>query len=126
MKDKPEGLSIVDKGLSVEGSLYADGKLVIAGSLKGSLVGNAVVAAGGSVVNAEAKVDNLVIAGDFQGDVTVYDRLHISPTGNFTGNIVCKNLRLEVGGILNGSVRPLEEADGALPLSERQAPSVSE
>ena len=126
MKDKPEGLSIVDKGLSVEGSLYADGKLVIAGALKGNLVGNAVVAAEGSVVNAEAKVEDLVIAGDFEGDVTVYNRLHISATGNFRGNIVCKNLRLEVGGVLNGSVRPLGETDGALPLPKKQVPSVTE
>jgi len=52
--------------------------------------------------------------------------LHISPTGNFTGNIICKNLRLDVGGILNGSVRPLAEMDGVLPLPERQIPAATE
>lgn len=126
MKDNGKGLSIVDKGLSVEGSLYADGKLVIAGTLKGNLVGNAVVAAKGSMVTAQAKVEDLVIAGKFEGDVTVYNRLHISATGNFTGNVICKNLRLEVGGVLNGSVRPLGEMDGSLPLPEKQIPAARE
>ena len=126
MKDKAQNLSIVDEGLSLEGTLYAKGKLVIAGSLTGTLIGHAVVASKGSVVTAQAKVEDLVIAGDFKGDVTVYNRLHISPTGNFTGNIICKNLRLDVGGILNGSVRPLAEMDGVLPLPERQIPAATE
>jgi cytoskeletal protein CcmA (bactofilin family) len=123
MKDKVRELSIVDKGLSVEGELYADGKLVIAGRVTGTLVGNAVVAAEGSMVAAEAKVGDLVIAGVFQGDVTAYESLHISPTGIFTGNVICKNLRLEAGGILNGSVRPLADMDGQLPLPNKKAPA---
>lgn len=126
MKDKTKALSIVDKGFSVEGTVYAHGKLVIVGTLKGTLVGTAVVAAEGSLVTAHAKVEDLVIAGDFEGDVTVYNRLHISPTGNFSGNIICKDLRLEAGGILNGSVRPLADVDGQLPLREDRVPAAPE
>ncbi|MBW2602260.1 MAG: polymer-forming cytoskeletal protein, partial [Deltaproteobacteria bacterium] len=35
MKDKGASLSIIDKGLNVEGTLNADGKLIIMGTLKG-------------------------------------------------------------------------------------------
>lgn len=126
MKDNAQGLSIVEKGLTVEGALYAQGRLVIAGTVKGTLVGNAVVAAEGSLVTAEAKVEDLVIAGDFHGDVTAYESLHISATGKFKGNIICKSLRLEAGGVLNGSVRPLADMDGQLPLPKKEAPAAGE
>ncbi len=124
MKDKGASLSIIDKGLNVEGTLNADGKLIIIGTLKGTLIGNAIVTAKGSRVTAEARVENIVIAGEFQGDVTAYNSLQILKTGNFAGNITCKSLSLEAGGKLNGHVRPLEAQDGVFPLSDIQAPTI--
>ncbi len=108
MADKSGGLSIIDKGLKVEGTLNAEGKLIIAGVLEGTLIGNAVVTVEGSRVVAHAKVREMIIAGDFEGDVTAYESLRILQTGNFGGNIICKSLSLEAGGKLNGNVRPLE------------------
>jgi len=123
MKDNAASLSIIDKGLNVEGTLNADGKLIIMGTLKGTLIGSAIVAAKGSHVMAEAKVENIVIAGKFQGDITAYNSLQILKTGNFVGNITCKSLSLEAGGKLNGNVRPLEAQDGVFSFSDAQAPT---
>ena len=78
-----------------------------------------------SRVTAEAKVENIVIAGEFQGNVTAYNSLQILKTGNFAGNITCKSLSLEAGGKLNGNVRPLEAQDGVFPLSDAQAAPAS-
>lgn len=108
MPDRTTGLSIIDKGLKVEGILSAEGKLVIGGAVEGTLIGDEVVVVQGSRVVAQASVREMVISGDFEGDVTAYESLKIMPTGNFRGNIICKSLSLEAGGRLNGSVRPLE------------------
>ena len=113
MVARSKGLSIIDSGLKVEGTINADGKLVIAGTMEGALFGNNIVTAQGSRVVAQAEVDDMVIAGDFKGDITVRESLRILQTGNFTGNITCKNLRLEAGGKLNGHVEPLEMAETA-------------
>jgi len=111
MADKSGGLSIIDKGLKVEGTLNAEGKLVIAGVLEGTLIGNAVVTVQGSRVVAHAKVREMIIAGDFKGDVIAYECLRILQTGNFGGNII--------GGKLNGNVRPLEgKNDLSVPKTE--------
>jgi len=108
MLEKTTGLSIIDKGLKVEGILSAEGKLIVGGAVEGTLIGDEVVIAPGSRVVAQARVREMVISGDFEGEVRAYESLRIMPTGNFCGHIVCKSLSLQAGGTLNGSVKPLE------------------
>ena len=108
MAAKSKSLSIIDSGLRVEGTVNAHGKLVIAGTMEGTLVGTNVVTARGSSVVAQVTVDDMVIAGDFKGDIIARESLRILQTGNFAGNIKCKTLSLEAGGKLNGHVAPLE------------------
>ena len=109
----------MDQGLKVQGIVNVAGKLIIVGAMEGTLVGNTVVAAAGSHVVAEARVREMVIAGNFEGNVTAYESLKILQTGNFRGNIVCKNLDVEPGGQLNGSVKILEaDAEGFVADTE--------
>lgn len=116
MAARSKSLSIIDSGLRVKGTVNAGGKLVIAGDVEGALVGNNVVTAQGSHVVARAEVEDIVIAGDFEGDITARKSIRILRTGNFAGNIVCKTLSLEAGGKLNGHVEPLK-VDQTVPVS---------
>ena len=122
MGDKTKGISIIDTGLKVAGTVNDKGKLIIAGALEGTLIGNTVVTVQGSRVVADAKVRELIIAGDFEGDITAYESLKVLPTGKFGGNVVCKSLIMEAGAKLNGNVRPLEAKDD-LPVPEAEAPA---
>jgi cytoskeletal protein CcmA (bactofilin family) len=112
MAKKHEDLSIIDKNCSVEGTLKVKGKLIIAGSLKGTLIGNTVVTVKGSRVNVQAKVREMVIGGECEGDVAVYEDLRILSTGIFSGKMTCKNISLEAGGKLNGRVRLIGSTEG--------------
>lgn len=111
MGDKSPGLSIIAKDLRVEGTIHAQGMLVIAGELEGNLFGYAVTTVEGSRVIALAKVQQMVIAGEFEGDITVYESLRIRNTGVVSGKITCKNLTLEAGGKLEGKVIPLDSTE---------------
>jgi cytoskeletal protein CcmA (bactofilin family) len=111
LKDRRQGLSIIDKGLKVEGIVNVEGKLIILGTMEGTLLGNAVVTAQGSRVVAEARVREMVIGGEFEGHVTAYESLRILQTGRVTGDIACKNLDLDPGGQINGNVEILKEGD---------------
>ena len=112
MADKQESLSIIDKDCSVEGSFDVKGKLVVAGKLKGALIGNTVVTVEGSHVDAPAKVREMIIGGEFKDDITVYESLRILSTGVFSGKITCNSITLDNGGKLNGRVRPLGSTEG--------------
>ena len=121
MAHKQGGLSIIDKDCSVEGTINVKGKLIVAGSLKGALIGNAVVTVKGSRVDAPARVREMIIGGEFQGDITVYESLRILSTGLFSGKITCKSITLDAGGKLNGRVRPLDSREGLYPLDTARA-----
>jgi cytoskeletal protein CcmA (bactofilin family) len=112
MAEKQESLSIIDKDCSVDGSFDVKGKLVIAGTLRGVLKGNTVVTVEGSHVDAPARVREMIIGGEFKGDITVYESLRILSTGAFSGKITCDTITLDNGGKLNGRVRPLYSTEG--------------
>ncbi|MBW2172084.1 MAG: polymer-forming cytoskeletal protein [Deltaproteobacteria bacterium] len=105
---KKERLSIIDKDCSFEGAVNVGGKLIIAGSLKGTIAGNAVVTVEGSRVEAKAKVRSLIIGGQFQGDIIVSESMRIVSTGVFSGSMACRNFTLDAGGKLDGRVKPLD------------------
>jgi cytoskeletal protein CcmA (bactofilin family) len=110
-KQGGEGLSIIDKDSQVEGTFNVKGKLIVAGSLKGTLIGNTVVTAEGSRVDAQAKVREMIIGGECQGDITAYENLRILSTGAFSGKMTCKNITLDAGGKLDGRVKLLDSLE---------------
>ncbi len=111
MKNKSDEFSIIDKELTVDGTLSTKGRLVIKGVVKGTLVGENVVIAEKGAVFADTKVNNITIGGTFEGEVRASNELIVLPTGNCSGKIVCKNFIVEAGGILNAQVSCLKAKD---------------
>ncbi len=104
MWDKTENISIIDKGLTVDGTVSVKGKLVIKGTVKGTLVGETVIVAKEGVICADTKVTSITIGGVFDGELEASNELIILSTGNCTGKVVCKDLVVEAGGKLNADV----------------------
>ena len=104
MKQNAKNLSIIDRDLRVDGSISSQGDLIIRGIVKGTLSGEKVVIAEEGSVQADLKVSSLTISGKFKGEVKASKELIILSTGNCSGKIVCKNLTVEGGGILNADV----------------------
>ena len=97
-------LSIIDRDLRIDGSLTSKGKLIIKGSLKGTIDGEIVVIAKEGKVDADAKVSSMTIGGSFRGEISAAKELIILSTGRCEGKVECKNLIVENGGILNAEV----------------------
>ncbi len=104
MSGKSKVFSIIDKGLTVEGALSSKGQLVIKGTVKGSLEGDTVVIAEEGAAYIEAKTVRMTIGGLFEGRLEASEELVILSTGKCSGTVVCKNLVIEAGGILNAEV----------------------
>jgi cytoskeletal protein CcmA (bactofilin family) len=102
--DKKSGFSVIDTDMDVEGSLSCDGRLVIRGSVKGSIKAEGVVISDNGVVYADTKVKNMVVGGKFEGDIAATDEVTILSTGVCSGKVECKNLVIEAGGIINAEV----------------------
>ena len=105
LQHQQKKLSIVEKGLTLDGSISFQGRLTINGTVKGSLVGDHIVIAEEGVVVAETRATDITISGVFKGRLTVSGKLVLLSTGTCSGNIACREMKLEPGGVLNGEIR---------------------
>ncbi|GBC61514.1 hypothetical protein DENIS_2476 [Desulfonema ishimotonii] len=104
MAKKTENFSILDKGLVFEGTLSCTGKVLIKGKVNGTLAGEFITVGEEGGVYAEVTAQNLTIGGVFEGNAEVSETLIILSTGSCEGKVVCKDLVVEPGGVLNGQV----------------------
>ena len=102
-----ENISIIDKGLTVEGSLKGPGQLIINGTVKGRLEGESVVVSEEGALLADAVVGRLTIGGRFEGEVRAMEQLVVLATGSCSGKVVCRDLVVEAGGQFNAEVSSL-------------------
>lgn len=99
-----KNISIVDRGLTIEGSVSCNGQLIIKGVVQGTLKGDEVVIAEDGAMHADATVSVMTVGGHFDGTLRVMQKLVILATGHCQGKIVCNDLTVEPGGILNGEI----------------------
>jgi cytoskeletal protein CcmA (bactofilin family) len=108
VKDDQKKFSIIDEGFTVDGTVTGKGRLVIKGTVKGAVSGDNVVIAEEGAVYAEAKANVMTIGGTFDGQVEVGKELTILATGKCSGQVKCKDLVVEAGGMLNATVTCLK------------------
>jgi cytoskeletal protein CcmA (bactofilin family) len=104
VSDQENKFSIIDKGMTVDGSVVGRGNLVVNGTLKGTLSGDSVVISEEGRLAAETKVRTLTIGGTFEGRAETTGQLVVLATGRCAGEIVCGDLVVEAGGRLEARV----------------------
>ena len=104
MKQKSVNFSIIHTGAVIEGDVAVKGKIVVNGTIKGTLSADTVVISKEGELFAKAHVGKMVIAGKFEGEVEAREELAILQSGDCSGTVLCKNLVVEPGGILNAAV----------------------
>lgn len=111
MKNKSKDFSIIDKELTVDGTISSKGKLVVKGVVKGTLIGETVIIAEEGKVLADTKASSMIIGGTFEGEIRASKELIILSTGNCSGKVVCRDFVVEAGGVLNAKVNCITSQD---------------
>ncbi|MBU0767482.1 MAG: polymer-forming cytoskeletal protein [Proteobacteria bacterium] len=120
MKKISEDFSIIDKELTIDGTVSTTGRLIVKGILKGTIIGNNVVIAEEGSVYANAKVASMTIGGTFEGEIRALKKLILLSTGKCTGKVVCKDLVIETGGILNAQVTCLSGENAGMDIQHKE------
>ena len=118
MNNISKDFSIIDKELTVDGTIHTRGRLIIKGIVKGSVIGENVVIAEEGSVYADVKVASMTIGGTFEGEIRALKELIILATGKCSGKIVCKDLVVETGAVLNAQVTSLSAKDSDLTVQD--------
>jgi len=123
--DKSKNFSLIDKGLIVEGTVSCKGKLIIKGTVKGTLSGEIVIIAEEGAAYTDAQVRSMTIGGTFEGNLKASEELIILSSGVCSGQVVCKDLVVEAGGILNAEVSCIKIQEIKSPKDKEAAVSAS-
>jgi cytoskeletal protein CcmA (bactofilin family) len=95
----------IGNGIHVNGEISACDTLVVEGKVSATLThGRLLDIPPGGVFTGRAEVENAVVAGLFDGVLTVRDRLQIVANGAVKGTVRYGKLEIESGGELNGNV----------------------
>jgi len=120
VKKMSEDFSIIDKELTIDGTVSTTGRLIVKGILKGKVIGKNVVIAEEGSVYANVKVASMTIGGTFEGEIRALKKLILLSTGKCTGKVVCKDLVIETGGILNAQVTCLSGKDTGIDIPDKE------
>jgi cytoskeletal protein CcmA (bactofilin family) len=109
-----EEVTIIPESTTLKGHVEAMGKVVVYGSLTGTVRCRALEVCKGSSVNVKAEVDTAAIGGNFEGELICNGHLTIASTGTAKGRLLYRSLFVEEGGSLECSVAKLESEDAKL------------
>lgn len=119
---------IIGKGITMSGEIEACDHLVVEGTVEAALKGASMmdIAESGSFYGT-VEIEEANISGRFEGDITVKGRLTITSTGIIIGSISYKELSMEAGATLDGSISPIGSQNTAKQKTDvkKSAPSKS-
>jgi len=128
--DPGAGESVVGAGARFEGLLCFRGPARVDGTLCGEIQARGTLLIGpGARVEAQVDVDELILAGQLEGDVRVRRRTELRSTAQLRGSLRTPRLAVEEGGRMNARLEagpPAEPAQvsvrPALPSAGRRKP----
>jgi len=101
---------IVGQGISLTGEIAACDKLLVEGTVKVALTKTRAIeiADTGRFTDGKADVEEAIIAGVYEGELTVRGRLLIRASGRVKGTVRYRDLEIERGGKIGGSLHALD------------------
>lgn len=117
---------VIGEGITMSGEIEACENLVVEGTVEASLKGASVleITETGAFYGT-VEIDEAVVAGRFEGDIAVRGRLTVRGTGQITGSIAYKELAVEAGATLDGTISPLDAAGKAQASAPKKTVKVS-
>jgi cytoskeletal protein CcmA (bactofilin family) len=121
--DAGDGATVLGPGTHFEGLLTFRGRARVDGSLTGEIAGHGVLVLGpGARAEARVEVDELVVAGEIEGDVRARRRVELLATGCIRGDVETPRLVIAEGGRLLGRCTTGPAARGATAAGAPSAP----
>ncbi len=99
----------VGKDISLSGEINSCDILTVEGRVDASLVGGRVIeVADGGFFKGNAEIDVAEIAGTYEGDLTVREKLTVRTTGQIKGRIRYRKIEIDLGGTIIGEMELLQ------------------
>jgi cytoskeletal protein CcmA (bactofilin family) len=114
-------LTVIAREDRFEGTIRVHKLIRIAGWFKGRIEAPSVIIDQGGNVNAEVIADDVVVAGEYTGNLVCRKRLEVQQTGKVSGRLETLKLVLQEGAAMDGEIHMTKPAleDGSRPATLR-------
>jgi cytoskeletal protein CcmA (bactofilin family) len=123
-KEEEEVRAFLGKGAEFTGKLMFNGSVRIDGDFKGNIFGSGTLVIGeGAEIEADIRVDAVMISGDVRGRIDVKKQIRIYSTGRVLGDLNTPVFSVEEGAFFEGTCHMTHsEAEvHTLPLEQTAA-----
>jgi cytoskeletal protein CcmA (bactofilin family) len=123
-KEEEEVRAFLGKGAEFTGKLMFNGSVRIDGDFKGNIFGSGTLVVGeGAEIEADIRVDAVMISGDVRGRIDVKKQIRIYSTGRVLGDLNTPVFSVEEGAFFEGTCHMTHsEAEvHTLPLEQTAA-----
>jgi cytoskeletal protein CcmA (bactofilin family) len=112
---EPEGRKLlVGRDIALSGEIQSCDQLVVEGHVEAELSDSlSLEVSQNGTFKGQAVIDNADIAGRYEGDLTVRERLYVRASGQVHGTIRYRALEIEGGGRIGGTMVELSDDDVA-------------
>jgi cytoskeletal protein CcmA (bactofilin family) len=105
-KEEEEVRAFLGKGAEFNGKLMFNGSVRIDGDFKGQIYGNGTLVIGeGAELEADIRVDSVMISGEIRGQIDVKKQVRIYSTGKLLGDLNTPVFSVEEGAFFEGNCR---------------------
>jgi cytoskeletal protein CcmA (bactofilin family) len=102
--DDEEVKAFLGKGAEFTGKLMFNGSVRIDGDFKGNIFGSGTLVIGeGAEIEADIRVDSIMVSGDVRGRIDVKKKIQIYSTGKVAGDLNTPVLSVEEGAFFEGT-----------------------
>lgn len=120
---KDFAVTIITNGCHFSGKLYCKGSTRIGGKVEGEIISEGLlIVEEGAIINAEARVEDIVIQGHFRGSLESTGKVELSSSAIFEGDIQTSSLVIQEGAQFNGRTK----MDGTRPTERHVIADASE
>ena len=103
-REEEEVRAFLGKGAEFTGKLMFNGSVRIDGDFKGSIFGSGTLVIGeGAEIEADIRVDAVMISGDVRGQIDVKKQIRIYSTGKVSGDLNTPLFAVEEGAFFEGT-----------------------
>ena len=98
--------NVIGTGTQLRGTLTGSGQYLVRGRVEGNgEIEGSVVLMAGAVWKGNIAADNVIVAGELQGDVTVLDKLELTASAVIHGDLAGPTIAIAEGAVYQGQVR---------------------
>ena len=103
---------VVGRGINVQGNVADCDHLVVEGNVEAEgFKARRMDIAEPGLFNGSAIIEDAIIAGRFEGNLTVTGRLVVRATGRIKGEVTYGSLEVEAGASIEGKIAPAKKAE---------------